>query len=189
MPRLSQLLSQLLILIALIGSFRAIVPTVAAQSKDPTPRYEIGLGGEALRLNDLGTSIGGISGRFSYFLTNNLALDTSIAYFPQEGANFGQTQGLFGVRAGIRDPRYGIFAKIRPGFVRFREDDRSLLSNDRTKGALDLGFTLEYYDGPIGLRYDIGNTLIFFGEARSFNGKRLGTTSNFQNSVSIVLRF
>jgi hypothetical protein len=182
-------ISQWLVIMALVGVITIFTNSAQAQSKDPSPRYEIGLGGEALRLNDLGTSIGGLSGRFAYFVTNNLALDTSIAYFPQEGANFGQTQGLFGVRVGIRDPRYGIFAKIRPGFVRFRQDDRALLAADRTKGALDIGFTLEYYDGPIGLRYDIGDTLIFFGNARSFNGKRLGTTNNFQNSASIVLRF
>jgi hypothetical protein len=66
----------------------------------------------------------GVGGRFGYNVTDHLAIETEVNYFPSSstrgfapGGNI--LQGQFGLKAGKRWNRFGVFAKARPGFVSF----------------------------------------------------------------------
>src|SRR5262245_35843977 len=69
-----------------------------------------GAGGDA-------TSIGG-GGRLTFNLTRYLALEGELNYFPSAGFdNVRRFQGQFGVKSGLRFDRFGVFGKVRPGFI------------------------------------------------------------------------
>jgi hypothetical protein len=101
----------------------------------------------------------GFGGRFSYNLTNYLALDSEGAYFPYYFEDFGQAQAFFGVKVGKRFGPVGLFAKVRPGLFRdfvARPDRRH-----QNFFALDAGGVLEVYPSErFLLRLDIGNTTV-----------------------------
>jgi hypothetical protein len=62
----------------------------------------------------------GIGGRFTRNLTNHLALEGEGNLFPRRLPSQGLAfQAQFGVKAGHRFKRIGVFAKARPGFVSF----------------------------------------------------------------------
>jgi len=75
----------------------------------------------------------GIGGRFTFNLTNYLAFEAEMNLFPRSDTNIARNegtaaapagrvfQGQFGVKAGKRFRKFGIFAKARPGFVGFTE--------------------------------------------------------------------
>jgi hypothetical protein len=133
------------------------------------------------------------------------------------GATGRVLQGQFGVKAGKRFKRFGIFGKARPGFVSF---DKSLKLvgtqpifvsflgrvvqegifeiGRRTFYADDFGGVIEFYPARRwSLRFDAGDTLIHYG-ARSFPSNLLSirflTASpekrhNFQFASGFSVRF
>src|SRR5262249_36087409 len=63
------------------------------------------------------TSIGG-GARLTFNLTRYLALEGELNYFPSAGFdNVRRFQGQFGVKSGLRFDRFGVFGKVRPGFI------------------------------------------------------------------------
>ena len=109
--------------------------TVSDDEKVPT--YEIGGQIFSFAGNDLGFG-GGAGGRFTYNLNNYIAFDSEVDFFlPDEGPPYA-TQGLFGIKAGTRIKRVGIFAKVRPGFqTNFVVNER-----EQARFALDVGGVL-----------------------------------------------
>jgi Outer membrane protein beta-barrel domain len=163
-----------------------------AQTRSETPKVEIGGQYTLLRFSDFGTiSDNGVGGRVGYNLSENFGLESEFNFFPQERANLAngtsltgsrRMQGLFGAKYGIRSEKFGIFGKIRPGFIRFGEGD-VVPGVSATEFALDIGGIVELYPTrPVGLRFDIGNTLIRYG-SRDF------TSNNLQISTGVMLRF
>jgi hypothetical protein len=86
-------------------------------------------------------------------------------------------QGLFGVKAGRRWEKFGLFAKARPGFVSFSrgriEPDPVqstppfiVFDEERaTHFAADVGGVLELYVTRRWVaRFDVGDTMIRYGE-------------------------
>ena len=56
-------------------------------------------------------------------LTNALAIEGELNYFPSSGFdNIRMFQGQFGVKAGWRFKRFGLFGKVRPGFIHTKRD-------------------------------------------------------------------
>ena len=169
------------------------VPTknAQAQSTSETPKVEVGAHYTLLRFSDFGTvSDNGVGGRVGYNLSDNFGLETEFNFFPQERLNFAngssidsrRMQGLFGAKYGVRSEKFGIFGKIRPGFIRFGEGDITP-GVSATEFALDIGGVFELYPTrPVALRFDVGNTLIRYG-ARDF------TSNNLQISTGVALRF
>src|ERR1044072_3232831 len=94
-------------------------PVSQAQSKfasdtAKTPTYEIG--GQIFSVD--GRDLGGAWGagtRFTYNLNNYIALDNEVNFFLPDAGPAYATQGLFGIKAGTRIKKVGIFAKVRPG--------------------------------------------------------------------------
>jgi hypothetical protein len=189
-----------------------------AQAKD-APKVELGVQFTSLTLNENGSSNeAGVGGRVTYNLTDNVALEAQFDLFPNGNRfrgfrNGGRiAQGLFGVKAGKRYEKFGIFGKVRPGFTSFSagREELVLLSpppntvlgfepHRETHFATDVGAVLEFYPTRrIVTRFDAGDTIIRYGDStRSFfNGSTLQpdpitgeTRHNFQFSAGIGFRF
>jgi hypothetical protein len=80
-------------------------------------------------------------------------------------------QGLFGIKAGKRFNKFGVFAKARPGFVHYsrgkfdlqRNSDNTLryTYSGSTNFATDIGGVLEFYPTKrIVTRFDAGDTIV-----------------------------
>lgn len=161
--------------------------TISDDEKAPT--YEVG--GQIFSFSggrDLGFGWGA-GGRFTYNLNNEIAVDSDVNFFlPDEGPPYA-TQGLFGIKAGKRIKRVGIFAKVRPGFqTNFVVNDR-----EQARFALDVGGVAEFYPNRhVVVRFDAGDVIIPFGNNvvnQGFFAQRLGTTHNFQCSLGVSVRF
>lgn len=172
---------------------------VRAQSIDS----QIEVGGQ-LSIIDLRESLGekppGVGGRFTYNVTQNIAVDTEVNYFSTSEVDLNRTQGLFGIRAGKRfgSPSIGLFAKARPGLMRFHgERFPGVTVNGTTKFTLDLGGIVELYPSKRTIvRIDVGDTIIFYNDETirrlSLPGgpqQRLGTSHSLQTSIGFGFRF
>ena len=155
---------------------------------EKAPTYEIGGQIFSFHGHDLGFGWGA-GGRFTYNVNNYIAFDNEMNFFlPDEGPAYA-TQGLFGIKAGIRTKYVGVFAKVRPGFqTNFVVNDR-----EQARFALDVGGVAEFYPNRhVILRFDAGDVIIPFGNnvvGPAFRAQRLGTTHNFQSSLGIGIRF
>lgn len=194
------------------------VVSVRAQSTE----HKFEVGGQFSLLNRSSTSPGtvfsnffpnapGFGGRVGYLPSRFWSVEAELNFFPEQDDDFGiiggaKTQGLFGVKAGPRFEKFGVFGKVRPGFIRFQrvldcpEGTISSCNDDgKTKFALDLGGVVEYYPTErTAVRVDFGDTVIwhgsvtllpFFPEVPSPIRVRHGTTNNFQFSAGFSFRF
>jgi len=165
----------------------------AQAQSDEVPKIELGLQFTSITKPDFnnGATEPGFGARFTFNLNRSLALEAVGNFFPHKcrfcgsggigGDNSGNiTQGLFGVKAGKRFQRWGIFGKARPGFVSFSEGDSTyvvtgtggsfpeLRQNRLTNFAVDLGGVLEFYPSRrIVTRFEAGDTLIHYGRRPS----------------------
>jgi hypothetical protein len=147
----------------------------------------------------------------------HLALDGALNWLPERfGLVSGgrAVQGLIGAKVGTRFQHFGVFAKVRPGFISTGNAIRSLVIDFSptvissppilgrlTETALDLGGVVEYYPARHwALRYDLGNTMLFENPIRftvignvppGFVIGRVegGTSNHFQFSTSVHYRF
>ncbi len=161
----------------------------------------------------------GFGGRFTYNLTDNVAVEAEGNFFPTRGrtsiSTGGRTlQGQFGVKAGKRFERFGVFAKARPGLVSFDGALRSAGTETiifegesfvvprftlarKTHFSTDLGGVLEFYPSRrIVTRFDFGDTIIRYGERETFGfaSQPIVTAPatvrhNFQFSAGVGFRF
>ena len=165
----------------------------------------------------------GFGGRFTYNLTNSVAVEAEGNFFPGNdnfdndlSAPSGEIfQSQFGVKAGKRFSKFGIFAKARPGFVTFFEASRMtgtttitfnnqqfehglFTTGKETDFSMDLGGVVEFYPSRrIVTRVDFGDTIIRYGEYRResfvlsvpFLTRPAETKHNFQFSVGVGFRF
>lgn len=160
-----------------------------AQSDTP-PKREVGVQISVLGINDAHgltdifprTEVG-VGGRFTWNLKRYLALEAELNFFPRDFRKFTTNftggrmlEGLFGVKAGIRKNRFGVFGKFRPGFEssggaevpRFLNgggpDPQNPFGFERiraTQFALDVGGVLEYYPSRRTIvRFDAGDTIV-----------------------------
>ncbi len=177
--------------------------SVPAYAQTDAPKLELGAQFSLMRLRDLGETDPGVGGRITYNFNDNIAVESEFNFFPRDlGFSQYRSQGLFGVKAGIRSNTAGIFAKVRPGFMRFHEADSPIgcigifppplackLSAGSTQFALDIGGVFELYPsrGTV-VRFDLGDSIIRFG------GPILGapdgfTSHNLQFNVGFGFRF
>lgn len=156
----------------------------------------------------VGTQSAGLGGRLVYRALPFLDLEGEINFLPGNSATSGNhLQGLFGVKAGRRWRKGGIFLKARPGFIHFSRDPfapgkpgGSLFSIERaasTEPDLDLGGVVEYYTARgLILRFDLGDSVIDYAQrsvriSDSLPPFKAGgfTTHNWQGSLGISFRF
>jgi outer membrane protein with beta-barrel domain len=209
---------------------------VSAAAQDTVPRFEIG-GHFSLLSRNKPTPLfssptivsddfdhetrAGFGGRFSYNLTDYLAVEAEGNFFPKSGESDLSVpdghiyQGQFGVKAGKRFSKVGIFAKLRPGFVGFSRVSQLTGTRTITFGnqqftvgdfrigkesffSTDVGGVLEVYlSRRIITRFDIGDTIIRYGTFRrpgisvsqAILERPAETRHNLQFSAGIGLRF
>lgn len=161
-----------------------------ALAQSDTPKREVGVLFSVLGIDDANglsdlfprTEVG-VGGRFSYNLKRYLALEAELNFFPRDFRKFTTNftggrmiEGLFGVKAGIRKKRFGVFGKFRPGFEssggaevpRFPNgngpDPRNPFGFERiraTQFALDVGGVFEWYPTRRTIvRFDAGDTIV-----------------------------
>ena len=174
---------------------------VSAQYKDPA--FEIGVHYTTLHVTEKKDGDSGLGVRFTYNLNDHLALEAEGNGLPQtrEGGGNNETQGFFGPRVGIRKERYGLFAKVRPGFNTFYllgvTPGPNAFEQAHTRFALDAGGVFEYYPTRhTALRVDAGDTMIQY-KAGDFFYQRLDEpmpvskqfSHNLQVSVGFSYRF
>jgi hypothetical protein len=216
-------------LLVILLAFLSATVAQAQSSDDPPSKVEVGIQFSSISYPQptvlpLGSAISpglprseaGFGGRFTFNLNRHVALEAEGNFFPHENfADFSTggrlLQGQFGVKAGKRFGKFGLFAKARPGFASFSKvfvpvgtttidingqpvpfpvfGDRR-----RTKFSMDLGGVLEFYPSrKILTRIDVGDTLIH--HAREDLPAGLGTfqnartTHNLQVSAGIGFRF
>jgi hypothetical protein len=132
-----------------------------------------------------------VGGRVTYNLTAHLAIEAEANFFPLKvnGENLVSIgrpfQAQFGVKAGKRLRRFGLFVKARPGFVSFSEgvtvrrgelrdvfDGREFFNVDfitdrKTHLSFDMGGVVEVYASRrLFARFDAGDTIIRYGSHR-----------------------
>lgn len=190
-----------------------------AHAQSDAPKFEIGAQFTTLRFGELDTTEPGFGGRFTYNINDNFAVEAEGNFFfrnrdPEETRTFEEfletltggrkTQALFGVKAGVRGNRIGVFGKVRPGFVRFSRFERNLEVPllDSTSGqpslsptfsetdfALDLGGVLEVYPSRhTVIRVDVGDTIIHSnsGEEILQPGLTPSPQGSFRSVVGVV---
>lgn len=165
------------------------------RAQSDIPKFEVGAQFSTVGIAD-GRSFGGrdeagFGGRLTYNLSRYFALEAEVNYFPRD-YNFITTdftggrvvQGLFGLKAGIRKEKFGIFGKVRPGFQSSERAARPRFLNgdgpdprDRfgfeffraTQRTLDVGGVVEYYPTRRTiLRFDVGDTITRFPNIEFF---------------------
>ena len=160
-----------------------IVPDrVSAQTDDP-PKREVAAEFATLNrddVSDVRTELG-VGGRFTYNLNKNIALEAAAYFFPRkcfDCLNNGRvTEVVGGLKAGKRFKTWGIFAKARPGIVRYSTGTFEITQTGPTgpipafpfifrpkpltNPAVDVGGVLEFYPSRrIVTRFDFGDTIV-----------------------------
>jgi hypothetical protein len=178
-----------------------MVPAQNAQAQSETPKVEIGAHYTFLRLRDFDTNDNGVGTRVTFNLADSFGLEGELNFFPQGRINFAtlasansrRTQGLFGVKTGLRSEKAGIFGKFRPGFVRFGENNiaGTPFSSSITQFAMDFGGVFELYPSrSVALRFDVGDTVIRFSNPNIVGvGGDTVYSNNLQISTGVAFRF
>jgi hypothetical protein len=148
-------------------------------------------------------NLSGIGGNFDYNFTRGFAFDSTVNFIPgQQGAK-PMMEGLFGVKMGERWQHWGLFGKIRPGFIYYENalpggGDPNPTS--LTRFATDFGGIVELYPNRNStVRFDVGTTLVRYlsnhpdPNMSPINDLRstqyIVTQGNFQISTAYVYRF
>jgi hypothetical protein len=218
---------KVLLTIAAAMSFAAL-HAQPARAQAETPRVEIGAHFSLIRLSrpqfsplvcfegcQLETfrfvgAAPGVGGRITFNFNKHVAVEGEINFFPKNypearpgrsSLSGQQTQGLFGLKAGMRSSRAGVFGKVRPGYMRFGQAPEPLvciavfpppfeceIARGRTEFALDLGGVVEFYPSRhTVVRFDLGDTVVNF-RGPFFEGRRF-TTHNLQFNAGAGFRF
>jgi hypothetical protein len=176
-------------LFLLILSVVWVFPARPASAQSPA-RFEAGVQASLLRLSDLSATNAGVGGRMSFDLTNLVALDGEVTFFPRDTirsteftTSFGayrvvshrrRTDALLGVRLSARGERLGAFLRLRPGVTRLSDKGTEcvgpgcavvlmLLARNtyRPEFAFDLGGGVEFYPTSRTVaRAELGDTMI-----------------------------
>jgi hypothetical protein len=125
-------------------------------------------------------------GRFTYNLNRNLAVEAEGNFYPRRqsisGGGGHLLQSQFGVKAGHRWERFGLFGKIRPGMLTFTQVTKLVEVRNGFFGtipiqfgvfrvgwkpyfSLDVGGVIEHYvTNHLMTRIDVGDTIVHYSE-------------------------
>lgn len=191
-----------------------------ARAQEEAPRFEVGAQFSSIAVDDNPSNNSicnacdefvykGVGGRFTYNVNDSLAVETEVNFFLDENRAYisrrvggKPVQALFGVKAGRRFERVGVFGKVRPGVISFnrtifngRDGSLSLVPDlgRRTHFNLDVGGVFEVYPSRrVVLRLDAGDTIVHYGE-ENFPGAQIPfegeTRHNFQFDAGVGFRF
>ena len=179
-----------------------------SQAQSDPPKFEVG--GQFSVLNfDVFDNFGdrrrnelGGGGRFTFNFNKYVAAEAQVDYFPHEDSvRIGtidvplwgsKTLAVFGVKAGGRTNRIGVFGKARPGIIHFGFVPGFVCAlaistcpqPKHNAFALDLGGVFEYYPSRrTVIRFDAGDTII------RQDDRFFSTSHSFQTGVGVGVRF
>ena len=189
--------------LSLIAMSILLVCASSGRAQEKNPKYEVGIHYAALNVSEKSDKDSGVGVRFTYNLNDYVGLEAETTQFQQtrEGGEDNEREGFFGVRAGKRTKRYGLFAKVRPGVTRFYllgvTPGPNVFEQGHTRFAVDVGGVFEYYlHRHAAIRVDVGDTMVRF-KTGDFFYKRLDEpmfvqrklSHNLQVNVGFALRF
>ncbi len=160
----------------------------------------------------------GAGGRFTYNFTNNIAIEAEANFFPEDKkSNFvigvpvrvvepggRKFQMVFGPKVGYRKRTFGVFGKLRPGFIRLDRFDVvtqvigspviTLVISETKRGVnffnIDVGGVFEYYPSRRTVfRVDVGDTIIRYNAQEPKDINPSFTRHNLQINVGVGFRF
>jgi hypothetical protein len=148
----------------------------------------------------------GVGAFSSYDFSRYIGFDAALNFMgsPVESTSFvggSVVQGQLGIRAGVRKGRVGLYGKVRPGFVRFSDVILSVTPPPEirwtfgalTKPSLDLGGIVTVnITRRFAVRYELGDTMVFYGERNPWVGAPPGPSyisHNFQWATGFAIRF
>ena len=218
---------QTLLLVGALLSLCPAGPATHAQQVNEPSKIEVSIHFASITGQDIQPQFGidrvrsevGPGGRFTFNFNKHVALEAEGNFFPRifpDGFDNESVlaQGQFGVKAGKRFDRFGIFAKARPGFISSPEiliqtGTQTIVVNDRPVVfpiidvsrrnffSMDIGGVLEFYPSRgLLVRFDAGDTVVHVGDARTVTfaptppSPPLPRVShNFQFNAGIAFRF
>ncbi|MEO6120459.1 MAG: hypothetical protein ABIP12_07210 [Terriglobales bacterium] len=170
----------------MLALFAACVLPATAQNTDDKERGQVGVFGEFFRFEALDANLGGLGGRLSFNVHPNIQLEGEMSYLFRRGfaesfsngiAPFTSTPSSLRAINGLFGPRYQWKRRWRPfvtlkgGFLNTEFSDQSpgpgftsQINNFRrasTVGTLYPGAGVEGSIGWMGLRFDIGDEIVF----------------------------
>lgn len=148
----------------------------------------------------------GVGGRIGYKVSPHFAIEAEGNFFPRDRDLQGgrKIQGLFGVKAGKKFDKVGIFAKARPGFIRFERGDYQPAPGvciqvfppplacfqpvAKTNFAFDVGGVIELYPSSRTIiRFDAGDTIVRFPARRvAVSGAPFGPPPGFPAALPVA---
>lgn len=173
-------------LIRLLTSTTSVVITsvlffsTLAAAQDSPGRFEAGAAFSTLHIPGTATLGPALEGDVNF--GRYISLDGAFSWFPNSTRGRSAATGFFGAKAGKRMEHFGLFGKVRPGFMTFDSAFRgetvlftpapvglgsigtllSFRTGRLTQRALDLGGVAEYYPSRHWtLRWDLGDMLLF----------------------------
>jgi len=202
-------------LITLLITVITFASVALAQSKKD--KIEIGVQSTSLTVSSpdlfFDETKGGVGGRVTYNFNRSIAAEAEINFFPQKQlfveSDGSSIQAQFGVKVGKRFEKFGVFGKVRPGFI---SADRvfsfipglqllnlvpNLKIERETFFTTDFGGVLELYPSRrIVVRFDAGDTVIRHPERLfplDFGGPLVRVrpakfTHNFQFTAGVAFR-
>jgi len=150
---------------------------VAQSKKD---KIEIGVQSTSLTLVHPDFSFddtqGGIGGRITYNFNRSIAAEAEINFFPQKQfiltADGNAIQAQFGVKLGKRFQKFGLFAKVRPGFLSVNRVGSLIPGSQLPNGTLDFKIEREEF-----FTLDTGGVLEFYPSRRTVVRFEAGDTA------------
>jgi len=175
-----------------------LFPEIACAQLEKDRKFEVGVHVSTLGIDDPHTTSPpaipgsarrelGFGGRLGFNLNKYVGFEGEINYFPRDYRRFitdetggPVTQGLFGIKIGVRGKRFGFFGKARPGFqssgqsaiARFPNGDGPNPQDPfgfevvrAFQPTIDLGGIVEWYPRKRWLfRVDVGDTITRYSE-------------------------
>jgi hypothetical protein len=159
-----------------------------AAAQDSPGRFETGAAFSTLHLPGFAPLGPALEGDVNF--GRYIAIDGAFSWFPNSTRGHSSATGFFGAKAGKRWERFGLFGKVRPGFLTFDNAFRgetvlftpapgvlggigtllSFRTGRLTQRALDLGGVAEYYPARHwAFRWDMGDMLLFQEKGPTIN--------------------
>jgi hypothetical protein len=166
----------------------------ARPQDQPDGPWEVGGQFTATSFHAPGEKALGFGGRVGRGFGSHLGFEAEANYYPQNpSSNYGETEVVAGVKAGGHLGRWSLFGKLRPGLMNFGGDFARRNPGVTSRFALDVGGVAELNLTPrFGLRFDVGDTIIFYGGELVNNGLntfRPGADHNLQTSFGLFFHF
>jgi hypothetical protein len=148
-------------------------------------------------------NLSGVGFNLDYNITRWIALDSTLNFVPGQQGSKPMVEGLFGAKIGERFQHWGIYGKVRPGFIFYENalpGGGDYTPTSLTRFAWDFGGVVELYPARNStIRFDVGTTLVRYLDNHPdtkpyplgsyLSTQYIVTQGNFQVSTSYTYRF